>query len=203
MGLASIGDWVFAKYLLPSASRRHERLVQERKRKLLKDIDGNVVELGPGTGPNFAYFPDSVRWTGVEPNPHLAVTLRGPERLVVASTVPIANSSADAVVCTLVLCSVSDPVAELREVVRILKPGGRFYFLEHIAADCKRRPGMRRTQRVLQPLWRFAAGNCHPCRDTLEFIRGTAGFADLEYEIFDLPLGPLSPHLAGVATKRP
>jgi hypothetical protein len=82
--------------------------------------------------------------------------------------------------------------------LRILKPGGRFYFLEHVAAQ--RGDPKRLIQRCIQPIWRFIACGCHPCRDTLEDIRA-AGFASVEAESFALPLGPVSPHIAGVATK--
>lgn len=152
--------------------------------------------MGPGTGPNFRYFLRDIAWIGVEPNRHLHVHLNNGR--LVDDCSEIDSETADAVVSTLVLCSVDSLERILREVLRILKPGGRFYFLEHVAAP--RGTPRRLVQRILQPIWRIPARNCHPCRDTLEAIR-TAGFEQLEVEEFELPLGPLSPHIAGVATK--
>ena len=190
-------DWIFARYLLPGASRRHETLVADRKKQLLEGIASNsiVVELGPGTGPNFRYFPPGIEWIGVEPNRHLHIHLDN--RRVVHDIREIQSQSADAVVCTLVLCSVDDIAAVLQESLRILKPGGRFYFLEHVAAP--RGTRLYRLQRILRPFWKIPARGCDTCRDTLHAIR--AAFPQVEAEPFSLPLGPVSPHIAGVATK--
>lgn len=96
--------WFFARCLLPGASGRHERLVEGRKRGLFAILGPGqtVVELGPGTGPNFAYFPASIRWLGVEPNPYLRQRLlEDRSREVFESTKDVPSGIADAVISTL------------------------------------------------------------------------------------------------------
>src|SRR6185295_4957831 len=95
-------------------------------------------------------------------------------RLGTAERLPFPDQSADAVVASLVLCTVRDPAAALREVRRMLRPGGRFVFIEHVGGE----PGSRthRAQRLVKPLWRVLGDGCHPDRDTEAAIR-EAGFA--------------------------
>ena len=104
----------------------------------------------------------------------------------------------DAVVSTLVLCSVSDPAAVLRGILRVLKPGGRFLFLEHVLAP----PGtrLRRVQKALRPVWKLIADSCHLDRETGTTIE-QAGFGQVRYEHFRLPLGPVATQIAGCAVK--
>ena len=103
-------------------------------------------------------------------------------------------------ISTLVLCSVPDPATVLEEIQRVLKPGGRFVFLEHVAAP--RSSPLRRRQRMLRPLWQFCADGCTVDREIDALIRG-AGFADVTIEAFDAPpeASPafVSPHVSGVA----
>ncbi|MCH8980380.1 MAG: pyridoxal-phosphate dependent enzyme, partial [Armatimonadetes bacterium] len=91
-----------------------------------------------------------------------------------AERLPVDDASVDTVVSTLVLCSVRDPKASLAEVVRVLRPGGRLLFLEHVASDD---PRAARWQRWLQPLWRWLADNCHLTRRTGDLIRESGGTA--------------------------
>jgi SAM-dependent methyltransferase len=202
-----ISKRIFAAAVLPAASRAHERLVAARKHELFASMPGSatVVELGPGTGPNFRYFPRGIRWIGIEPNPHLNPALEEAARgfdastlTLEAETLPIEDETADAVVCTLVLCSVKRPERVIEESLRILKPGGLFYFVEHTGA----RPGtaLRLAQTIFDPLWSLCADGCHTARDTVRHLE-TAGFASLQVESFSLPLGPMAPHIAGVGRK--
>jgi ubiquinone/menaquinone biosynthesis C-methylase UbiE len=179
----------------------------DRKRALFSTLAANatVVELGPGTGPNFDYYPRTIEWIGVEPNAHLNPALHEASRgfntrllTLAAESLPLADASADAVVCTLVLCSAANPAQVLRESLRILKRGGRFYFVEHVGAP--KRTALRVGQRMLSPFWRAIADGCHTCRDTACHIQA-AGFARVELQSFSLPLGPLAPHIMGVAHK--
>ncbi len=169
------------------------------------------MEIGPGTGANLAYVPEGSRWIGIEPNHYMHDQLREKAgkhdieaEFAVASAEGIAvdDETIDCVVCTLVLCSVTDPAQVLSEVKRVLKPGGRFYFIEHVAAP--RKTWLRRGQRVMRPVWRFCADGCRPDQETGLAIE-QAGFESVEIDEFrvDRKIMPrvVSPHIAGVATK--
>ena len=192
-------------WAMPRLAQHYDNLLADRKRALLSGVAGTVVELGPGTGTNFRYYPAGMHWIGIEPNPYLHAHLRRAAveaRLLVdirqgyAEHIDLADDSADVVVATAVLCSVADQLQSLREIKRVLKPGGRFVFLEHVGAG--RSTSLRRIQRVVQPFWGFIADGCNPIRDTGEAI-AAAGFTSIDMEGFNLPLGPVAPHIAGVA----
>jgi ubiquinone/menaquinone biosynthesis C-methylase UbiE len=103
------------------------------------------------------------------------------------------------VVSTLVLCSVPQPEATLQEILRILKPGGRFVFIEHVAA--RRGTRLRAVQNLIQPVWSLVGDGCHPNRETWDTI-SQAGFAQTEIEHFWFPGGgPAGPHIAGTGVK--
>jgi len=187
-------------WLMQWASRFHEPMVAERKRALFAGLSGRVLEIGAGNGVNLQYLPAAVKWTGYEPNRYLAAKIVVPEggQLVVDAYRGQAGEF-DAVICSLVLCSVKDPVEVLGGLYRCLKPGGRFLFLEHVAAD--RGSRLRAAQDRWLPLWRCCAGGCHPNRETAGLI-SAAGFDIKWTERFDLPLGLAGPHLIGEAVRR-
>ncbi len=185
-----------------------ERLYGDRKRALFADLAGTVLEIGPGTGANLPAFPRGIHWIGIEPNPFMQRHLRerasrlglGVElHAGTAERLPVPDASVDAVVSTLVLCSVADPEAALGEIRRVLKPGGRFIFIEHVAAP--RGSRLRRVQQAIRPVWRFAVDGCHPDRETWAAIEG-AGFASVHLAHFHAPIAVVGPHIAGVATKQ-
>ena len=194
-------------WLLAHGKGTDQRLYGERKRALLGGLSGTVVEIGAGAGPNAAYLAPGTRWVAVEPNVHFHPRLRE-EALArglhlqivggVAERLPLGAGSADAVVSTLVLCSVDRLAGALAEVRRVLKPGGRFVFIEHVAAPEGSR--LRRWQRRLRGPWGVVADGCRPDRETLEAIR-QAGFASVEAERFRLRAGLVAPHVAGVAVR--
>jgi SAM-dependent methyltransferase len=186
---------------------RYDALLADRKRDLLGDLEGTVLEIGPGTGTNFRYYlrPRRLRWIGVEPNPYMhpylrrAGTAAGIEidvRQHSAESMEVADGSIDAVVTTAVLCSVHDQTRALREIKRVLKPGGQLVFLEHVAAS--RNTGLRTVQQLVRPFWRCIVDGCDPMRDTEKSILET-GFKLTRLETFELPLGPIAPHIAGIA----
>lgn len=194
-------------WMLAHLSVRYERLVAERKRAMLAGLGGRIVEIGPGTGPNLSYYPHGIQWIGVEPNGYMVpyvkraaeqAGLNVDVRPGFAEAIPVEQDSADAVVSTLVLCSVGDPERVLQEVLRVLRPGGRFLFIEHVAAP--RGTRLRRVQDWLRPLWTRIADGCHPNRETWTCIEN-AGFASVRLEHFRLPLGPVATQIAGVAIK--
>lgn len=186
--------------------REHSNLA-DLKRSLLGQLQGTVLEIGPGAGANFAYYPTDLHWIGVEPNPFMhsylrqEATQRGFQTIELyegtAEDLPVNAGMADVVVSSHVLCSVSNLDRALREVQRVLKLGGYLIFLEHVAADsCT---WTRRIQEGVAPLWKTLFDNCHPNRETLQALEA-AGFATLDYHHFQIPLPLVSPHIAGIAT---
>jgi len=183
-----------------------------RKRRLFGQIEGRsgappvVVEIGAGTGLNAAYLPAGTRWVAIEPNVHFHERIREAAEAhglsvevhaARAEALPVADGAADAVVSTLVLCSVADVRQSLAEARRVLRPGGRFVFVEHVAAP--EGTMLRRLQRALRGPWGLVADGCRPDQETEPMIRA-AGFADVEREAFRIPGGLVAPHVAGVAT---
>ena len=206
-----LGARLFAWSLAHADAEQH-RLYGARKRRLFAGIasrDGAppvVVEIGAGAGPNARHLPAGARWVCVEPNVHFhprlerAAREHGLDLELVAGTaeaVPLADGAADAVVSTLVLCSVQDIDQSLAEVRRVLRPGGRFVFIEHVAAPAG--SVLRRLQSALRVPWGWVADGCRPDRETEAAIRA-AGFGAVEVERFRAPLGLAAPHVAGVAT---
>jgi ubiquinone/menaquinone biosynthesis C-methylase UbiE len=151
--------------------------MREMRRELLSEASGKTIELGAGTGLNLELYPDTVSELDLtEPDPHMAKQLRarvegsgraariaeaGAERL------PFADDSFDTAVATLVFCTIPDPGAAVNELGRVLKPGGRLLFIEHVRAED---PGLARWQDRLEKPWRFLGDGCHCNRDTVATI---------------------------------
>ena len=200
----SLYQRLFAHGLALSDDKQH-RLYGDRKRKLFGSLTGTIVEIGPGTGVNLPYLPRGIRWIGIEPNPHMYRFIReaAAEQGIdvdihtgTASDTGLPTDSVDAVISTLVLCSVPDLDAALAEVKRILKPGGRFVFIEHVAAPDG--SWLCTLQHTIKPLWKLLADGCHPDRDTGTAIE-QAGFAEVQYEAFRADLPIVAPHIIGDA----
>ncbi|MGH8875804.1 MAG: class I SAM-dependent methyltransferase [Stackebrandtia sp.] len=179
------------------------------RRGLLADVTGTVLEIGAGRGANFGYFATGTDWIGLEPRRRHRAALDansarfgGPSRILAAPAelIPLPGDHCDAVVSTFVLCSVADQDAALSEVLRVLRPGGGFVFLEHVAAA----PGTwtRRAQRCWAPFSRRMDDGCDPARDTAAAIART-GFGHSESETFEqsVGLGLSVPFIAGRAWK--
>jgi len=186
---------------------RYDALVAERKRSLLSGLSGTLVEIGSGTGPNLPYLSPDLRIVAVEPNPFMfphflrAAAGRGHAiQLVRGETeaLPFHDESVETVLSTLVLCSVAGLDHSLAEIRRILKPGGRLIFIEHVGAP--RGSRLRRVQRWVKPAWRALGDGCEPDRDTAANLL-RAGFRKVHLERFELPLPLVSPHIAGFAEK--
>jgi SAM-dependent methyltransferase len=186
------------------------RRIGARKEALFADLPQQVVELGPGTGANLKYFRPGTHLIAIEPNPHMhpALTKAAAERGVSlevratgAEATGLPSASFDAVVSTLVLCTVPDPAAALAEVRRILRPGGRLVLLEHVAAP--RGTFLAGLQRVLRHPWLWAFEGCDLDRHTADTI-SAAGFSDVELERYRLRsmFFPVNEQVAGTATVR-
>jgi SAM-dependent methyltransferase len=185
-----------------------ERSTGARKRRVFSGLPAEVVELGPGVGANLRHVPAGTTLIGIEPNRAMHAQLRAAaarhgvrldlrERMAERTGLP--DASADAVISSLVLCSVQDPDAVLAEVRRILRPGGAFRFAEHVVAP--RRGLTRVAQRVLRRPWAWTFEGCSCERDLAGAIRA-AGFARVEIEPFRIhtPFVPFNTHIAGIAT---
>lgn len=198
---------LFAWMTAQSDDDAYEQEVAPRKRALFADLSGTVLEIGAGTGANFPFYPRGIHWIGIEPNvymvPHLLETaeahgITGEVRAEVAERLPVDDASVDAVISTLVLCSVTNQEGVLREILRVLRPGGTYRFIEHVAAP--HRSGMWWAQKLTKPLWKFAADGCETDRDTAAAVR-RAGFSRVQIEEFRADLSLASPHISGIATK--
>jgi ubiquinone/menaquinone biosynthesis C-methylase UbiE len=154
--------------------KTEEAGLRERRRRLLESATGRVLELGAGTGLNLdLYGPAATELVLCEPSPHMARRLRrrvaetGRAAEVLEAPgerLPVADDSVDTVVATLVLCTVDDVEATLREVARVLKPDGRLLFIEHVRSD---EPGGARWQDRLEGVWGYVGAGCHPNRNTV------------------------------------
>lgn len=178
---------------------------RRHKQALFADLGGTVVEIGPGTGVNLAYLPRDIALIAIEPSSamrrYLAerATELGRSLTLLDGTaehIPLPNASVDAVICTLVLCSVADPAATLAEIRRILKPGGRFLFIEHVAAPDG--SWLRRAQWLARPCYACCLDGCHTDRETWRSI-ADAGFAKVQLAHFRTHPGITAPHIVGMA----
>ena len=154
-------------------------MVQARRRALVPQARGKVLEIGMGTGRNLPFYDRSriTQLVGVDPalQMHSLAQRRSDQagldvELVglTAERLPLPDESFDTVVCTYTLCSIAHPVAALREVWRVLKPGGQFLFCEHGRAPDA---GVARWQTRIQPLWTPMMGGCHLDRDVPALLR--------------------------------
>lgn len=181
----------------------------DRKSSLFGRVPDSVVELGPGPGANFRYYPPGTRVIAIEPNPmmHRRMNERARRygirielRPSSAEQMEVDSESTDLVVSTLVLCSVRDPERVVSEVRRILRPGGRFVFLEHVAAPAGTR--LRTVQDRIRRPWRWLGEGCDLTRDTATIL-DQAGFSSLDIQQFESATSwaPYAPHIAGVAVR--
>lgn len=193
-------------------SRLMEPEIGQHRARLLAGLTGEVLEVGAGNGMNLRHYPTTVdRVLAVEPEPYLRAQAEeaaadAPVAVEVvegvASALPAADQSFDAVVCSLVLCSVEDQRAALGEIRRVLRPDGELRFFEHVVAHTS---GLRRVQRALDAtIWPTLGGGCHMARDTLGAIEA-AGFGVVEVDRLTVPETrvpmPTSPHVLGRARR--
>jgi SAM-dependent methyltransferase len=178
---------VFAR--LWSLMSRHEPAeIRRHREELLAGLSGRVLEVGAGAGSNFAHYPPTVEEVvAVEPEPYLRARARTAAARAgvrievvdgVADRLPAEDRSVDAAVACLVLCTVPDQTGALRELRRVLRPGGELRFYEHVLSG---RRALAFTQRAVDGLfWPRAFGGCHTARDTPAAI-AAAGF-EIEHQ---------------------
>ena len=212
---AKVSNPIFARVFARLVALDDRSGQTEHRAELLAGLSGRVVEVGAGSGANFGHYPDGVdRVVAVEPEPYLrglAVVAAtelgrgsGPAVEVhdaVADELPVEDQSAVAVVASLVLCSLPDPLRALSEMARVVRPGGELRFYEHVRSLDE---GSARWQERLDVLWPRLFGNCHTSRDTAATIT-EAGWEVTE--IRRLHIGPpklpnpVAPHIIGRAVR--
>jgi ubiquinone/menaquinone biosynthesis C-methylase UbiE len=170
--------------------------LRERRHDLLAKANGRVLEIGAGTGLNLPHYPEDVEEiVFTEPEEPMARRLkrkladagrRGQVIQASAEELPFEDGSFDTVVCTLVLCTVTDPQRALSEIARVLRPAGQFLFLEHVRAED---PKLARWQDRVATPWRWFGNGCNCNRPTPSLIQDSALSLE-EIERGDFPKAP-------------
>jgi ubiquinone/menaquinone biosynthesis C-methylase UbiE len=171
-------------------------LVAQHRRELLSGVSGEILEIGFGTGLNLPNYPEHVRKiTVVDPNPGMhglaqkrvrQTPIEVDQRILSSEQLPFENETFDCVVSTFTLCSIEDVRRALDEVYRVLRPGGRFLFLEHgLCPDSH----VQKWQRRLNWLERHLADNCHLDRNMRELVTKQP-FANVDIKEFYLEKTP-------------
>jgi len=174
----------YSRFILPRLTdlSMRDKAAAERRSVLVPKATGSVLEVGIGSGLNLPFYSSAVtRLRGVDPSAELLSMARRkiphvpfPVELVCESAerLSVDSGSIDTVVTTWVLCGIPNPVAALSEMRRVLKPEGRFLFVEHGSASDA---GVQAWQRRLNPFWKKIAGGCNLDRRIEDLIRA-AGF---------------------------
>lgn len=174
----------YERYLLPKLIEAacSQKPMRELRSRYVPRASGEVLEIGIGSGLNLPHYSERVTSiTGLDPAPEL--TSRARERAsevprpvtvlqVSGEEIPADDARFDTIVCTWTLCSIPNVYAALREMHRVLRPGGRLYFIEHGRAP---EPRVVKVQRFIEPMWKKIGGGCHLTRKADELIRD-AGF---------------------------
>jgi ubiquinone/menaquinone biosynthesis C-methylase UbiE len=181
--------------------------MRARRAALLRDAYGSVVEIGAGTGLNIAHYPEGLTELIVsEPEPgmrrRLARSLQrsGRGARIVdapAECLPLADASVDTVVSTLVLCTVGDPEGALREIARVLRPGGQLLFIEHVRASSRFLAAWQ--DRLVGP-WRRFGGGCMCNRPTLKLMRSCGFTVEVDEAVWRGMPAIVHPLIVGRAT---
>jgi len=202
---------VFARMYRRIADAAEQKGAGEHRDELLAGLSGRVIEVGAGTGLNFAHYPAPVtEVVAVEPEPYLrtaaAEAAAGASVSVsivdgTADDLPAESGEFDAGVASLVLCSVPSQPRALGELFRVIRAGGELRFYEHVRSAT---PGFARLQRGLDLVWPLVGGGCHTSRETDRAITD-AGFVVEEIRHFEfrpaICAAPVSPHILGVARR--
>lgn len=204
-------QWLWSKIYDRIMKDAEAHGLREWRSELLKNCSGDVLELGCGTGANIEFYSDAIHHLIlVEPNlyMHEKLKLKISQCKIknikilndIAESLSLPDASVDAVVCTLVLCSVKHVEKTLSEIYRILKPQGKFIFIEHVAAV--NNPKRYQWQRRLNFLWKHLADGCHLTRHTEdEIIKAKFKIVELKSQSMRGVPPVVRPSIRGVAIK--
>uniref|UniRef100_A0A6I8SY65 Transmembrane serine protease 12 n=1 Tax=Xenopus tropicalis TaxID=8364 RepID=A0A6I8SY65_XENTR len=220
LGIWSVISRKIFPYILAPLMKSYNNVMDATKKDLfsnLGDFAGNskeikLLEIGCGTGANFKFYPNNCRVTCLDINPNFEKFLVKSqaenshlkfESSLVASAdnmKQVADASQDVVVCTLVVCSVPNTPKVLEEVWRVLKPGGAYYFLEHVRADSASWNYF--FQRILDPTWKYIGDGCKLTKETWKYLESSK-FSEVKLRHIQAPykLSPVKPHIIGYAVK--
>ncbi|MBI5133944.1 MAG: methyltransferase domain-containing protein [Candidatus Taylorbacteria bacterium] len=182
--------------------------MDRERASIVSEAKGVVLEIGFGSGRNVPFYSGVEKIYALEPSDSLygiAEERIGASEIPVeriasgAESVPLPDSSVDTVLSTWTLCTIPGVASALSEVLRVLKPGGRFLFIEHGKSSSRR---VALVQAALNPLWKRCAGGCNLDRDIEALVRG-AGFGRVELEKSPRKGRPLAFSYKGTAFKAP
>ena len=202
--LGPINSWMF-KVL----SGYLDYLFGKYKRELFKNHPDTLVEIGPGAGANMRYLRKGTRLIAIEPNIYMHNNLKKSAdkygikleiKTITGEAIDLPDNSCDFVLCTLVLCTVENPVACINQIKRILKPSGKFVFIEHVKARENSVLGF--IQNLFHKPWHWFFEGCHTNRDTKTLLE-MSGFSSLEIKSYRSysPFVPIIPQIRGMAVK--
>lgn len=205
-------SWLMANYYDAMLRDAETKCLQDWRKTLLQDLSGDVLDLGCGTGANLPFYSERInRLVLVEPSqymrrklnaklschPHLPSSIKN----CTAEAISFRSGSMDAVVSTLLLCSVKNPEDALAEIRRVLRPGGKLIFIEHVAAH--NRPERLKWQRRIEPFWKLLQCGCHLTRDTETAIQNAGSTIQTINRESMRGVPPIArPSIWGVAVKR-
>ncbi|MEV4990344.1 class I SAM-dependent methyltransferase [Pseudarthrobacter sp. LMD1-1-1.1] len=195
---------LFARAFARAVAGMDRRGAAEHRRRIVAGLQGSVVEIGAGAGSSFPLYPPAVTHVlALEPDDYLrsvaekaAASASVPVTVAAgaAEHIPATTGSVDAVVASLVLCSVWDQATALAEIRRVLKPGGTLAYYEHVRSA---HAVLARAEDVLTPVWGRFMGGCHLNRDTLAAITA-AGFTVQDNQRFDFAVARFNPPMAHI-----
>ena len=199
---------VFAAIYDPTTWLAERTILRPHREYLVEDLGGQVLDLGAGTGAMFPYFAESIDTNrsadlhAIDPDPHMRkraqnradeLGLEIDIQSARAEALPYADDSFDIVIASMVFCTIPDVETAVSEVVRVLKPGGEFRFLEHVAAD----GWQSRLQKAIAPIWRKIAGGCHLTRRTPEMFVRPQSLDVIEIKRLPTGIPPVRPFVRG------
>ncbi len=161
---------IYDALMVPADKLGFERV----RRMVVQKASGKVLEIGAGTGLNFKFFENAKCVFAIEPDPYmLKRAVPRMEKSIVllqahAERLPFPDNSFDTVVSTLTFCTIGDPLQAAKEIHRVLKPDGSFYFAEHPVSD---RHFLAQAEKFVTPVWKKLAGGCHLDRDIISYFK--------------------------------